>query len=426
MPGMKAKFSVATMAVLMISGLGAIDAPSACDSWLKQFYGKLPYVEYTLVDRAARCLEGNTGGGRVGLKWPWLPTRAARPSTQTFFGVWNWDCAFMALAMAKWDPELAREQVRMFMRLQHEDGMYPDCWKAEPGQEGIFDGASKPPVMAWAAWTAERTAHDQKFLETAYASLKRNVGWWLAKRRRAGDVLLHYDGDSPDEKTRQKYAGWESGMDNSPRWDGRPWEIWAIDLNCYMVLTYRVLRDFATTLGLEAERADWIRREREMTAEIEKRLWDNAANCYYDWDFEKGCFSRVLTPMSFLPLYIGTASAERAKEMSVRAKRLSPGWPTVAYDEPTFEPQGYWRGRTWLNTAYFALRGLQWYGYKEFAEEGRKTILGWVAAEPSNINENYDPTTGKPVGAMYFGWSSAFVIKMVLDWDWARDRELPR
>ena len=406
-------------------GAGVCETPSSCDTWLRGFYGKLPYAEYTLVDRAARCLEGNTGGGRLNLRYPWLPTRAARPSSQSFFGVWNWDCAFMALAMAKWDAELARDQVRMFMRLQHCDGMYPDCWKAEPGQEGIFAGASKPPVMAWAAWTIHKAYPDRQFLEEVYASLKLNAGWWAARRRREGDILFHYDGESEDEKTRQKYAGWESGMDNSPRWDGRPWELFPIDLNCYMVMTYRVLRDFAAELNRLPERDQWAVRAKELAVEVEKRLWDDETKCYYDWDFANGRFSRVLTPMSFLPLFIGTATPERAKEMAERAKRLSPGWPTVAYDEPTFEPQGYWRGRTWLNTAYFALRGLQWYGFGELAETGRKTILGWVVAEPSNINENYDPTNGKPVGALYFGWSSAFVIKMVLDWNWTRKDEMP-
>ena len=47
-----------------------------------------------------------------------------------------------------------------------------------------------------------------------------------------------------------------------------------------------------------------------------------------------------------------------------RAARCLEG-PTVAYEEPSFDPVGYWRGRTWVNMAYFALRGLKWYGYDE-------------------------------------------------------------
>ena len=102
------------------------------------------------------------------------------------------------------------------------------------------------------------------------------------------------------------------------------------------------------------------------------------------------------------------------------------GWPTVAYEEPSFDPVGYWRGRTWVNMAYFALRGLKWAGYDELAEKGRATVLGWMMREPSNFNENYNPLTGRPLGAMYFGWSNAFAIKFVLDWDKPRAEEIRR
>ena len=98
---------------------------------------------------------------------------------------------------------------------------------------------------------------------------------------------------------------------------------------------------------------------------------------------------------------------------------------TVAYEEPSFDPVGYWRGRTWVNMVYFALRGLKWYGYDGLAEKGRATVLGWMMREPSNFNENYNPLTGRPLGAMYFGWSNAFAIKFVLDWDKPRTEEMP-
>ena len=420
---------IAALALLAAVPLAA--GSSSCDRWLQGLYGKLPYAEYSVVDRAARCLEGNTGGGHetIGMVWPWLPRRAARPSSSSFFGVWNWDCAFMALAMAKWDAELARDQFRVFADLQRADGMYPDCWKWVDGgafREGVFDGASKPPVLAWAVWTVHRASPDRAFLESAYDSLRRNVAWWHERRGGARDVLLHYDGEASDEATRRKYAGWESGMDDSPRWDGRPWQLFPMDLNCYMLMTYRAMRDFAAELGKEDDRLLWIARAKALADAIETRLWDESEKCYYDWDFVEKKFSRVLTPASFLPLFAGLPSQERAAAMARHAERLSPGWPTVAYEEPSFDPVGYWRGRTWVNMAYFALRGLKWYGYDELAEKGRATVLGWMMREPSNFNENYNPLTGRPLGAMYFGWSSAFAIKFVLDWDKPRNEEMPQ
>lgn len=411
---------------------GLSESTSKCDRWLKGYYGKLPYAEYSVIDRAARCLEGNTGCNREGLEktWHWLPIRAARPSTAgIFFGVWNWDCAFMALAMCKWDVELARDQFRVFRELQRADGMYPDVWKGDnrnaDKRTSVQFSCTKPPVLAWAAWAAERAEHDGTFLREAYESLRRNMAWWDERRREKGAELFHYDGESTNRHWRQTYAGWESGMDNSPRWDGKPWQLYPVDLNCYMVMSYRVMRDFAGELGLRAERDEWAARERRLAAAIESTLWDDETKCYCDWDFVEGKFSRVLTPMAFLPLYIGIAPRDRAAAMAVQAKRLSPGWPSVSYDDKAFNPTGYWRGRTWINIAYFALKGLKWYGYDELAETGKATIMEWLMRNPSNFNENYNPKTGNPVGAMYFGWTNAFAIKFVLDWDDARSAEMP-
>ena len=155
---------------------------TACDVWLSSLYGKLPFTEYSLVDRCARALEGNTGGNaRNVCGRPWFPCRAARPSSTGFDGVWNWDCAFMALAMLKWDAELARDQFRLFQKTQRSNGQYIDCWKTKEGQ---FDGCAKPPVLGWAVWATERKSHDELFLKEAYESLKRNMDWWDACRRR--------------------------------------------------------------------------------------------------------------------------------------------------------------------------------------------------------------------------------------------------
>ena len=126
-----------------------------------------------------------------------------------------------------------------------------------------------------------------------------------------------------------------------------------------------------------------------------------------------------------MPLFIGTASSARAASMARHAKRMEPGWPSVSYDHPEYKPTIYWRGRTWLNVAYFALKGLKFYGYDELADEGRETILGWVDAYKGSIHENYDSMTGEPLGAKDFSWSAVFVLKFLHDWQTPRHLEMP-
>lgn len=378
--------------------------------------------ESSLLQRSRAMLETNIISGANIM---WAPYRGVVPSVARFNGVWNWDSAFHAMALVRWDASLARDQFRIMMKFQGDDGMLPDVVYADPAK-GVFRGCTKPPVWGWAVWTIDRAAPDDAFLREAYESLKRYEAFWRTKRFVESEGMFRYDGNSPDPQKRKLYCSWESGWDDSPRWDHDPGNMLPVDLNCWMVLYYRSLRDIAAKLGFAAESAMWQKRAAALAQRIEERLWDGKDECYYDRRISQGGdFSRVLTPASFMPLFIGTAPAERAAAMARHAKRLEPGWPTVAYDDPAYRPDVYWRGRTWLNVAYFALKGLKYHGCDEIADAGRATILGWVDANKQSIHENYNSRTGAPLGAADFGWSAVFTIKFIDDWNLPREMEMP-
>ena len=380
-----------------------------------------PETLTNLTKRAWGVLEGNIVAESSA---QWAPLRGVVPSAAHFHGIWNWDAAFHTLAFVRRDAQLARDQFRIMMKYQGEDGMFPDVVR-QNARQGVFRGCTKPPVWAWAIWTMERTAPDAVFLREAYDALVREESFWRMKRLDTAIGLFHYDGNAENEKQRVQYAGWESGWDNSPRWDGNPSAIIPVDLNCYFVLRYSALRDIAAKLNLPLDAARWDADAKALAARIEEKLWDEESGCYYDWDVGKGDFSRVLTPASFMPLFIGTATDARAAALARQSRRMQPGWPTVAYSDPKFDPVGYWRGRTWLNVAYFALKGLKFYGYDEIADDGRRTLLGWVESGRETIYENYNPTTGEPVGCPKFGWSAVFTLKFIDDWDMPRVIEMP-
>jgi len=387
----------ALLAALSLAALGASGA----------------FDESSLLRRARATLATNTLAGK---SVQWTPYRGVVPSVSRFKGVWNWDGAFHAMALVRWDAELARDQFRIMMAFQGDDGMLPDVVYADAAK-GVFRGCTKPPVWGWAVWAIDRAAPDDAFLREAYESLKRDEAFWRAKRFVESEGMFRYDGNSTDPEKRKLYCGWESGWDDSPRWDGEPGRMLPIDLNCWMVLYYRSLRDVAARLGCASDSTAWAARAAALARRIEG---------YYDREVGAGGdFSRVLTPASFMPLFIGTASAPRAAAMARHAKRLEPGWPTVAYDDPQYRPDVYWRGRTWLNVAYFALKGLKYHGYDAIADAGRATLLGWVDAAKDSIRENYNSRTGAPLGAADFGWSAVFTIKFIDDWDLPREMELP-
>jgi hypothetical protein len=85
--------------------------------------------------------------------------------------------------------------------------------------------------------------------------------------------------------------------------------------------------------------------------------------------------------------------------------------PSVAANEPTFSVKDrflglrrYWRGPTWVNSAWLVWLGLRRLGYHAEAAELSRRIIETVARE--GLREYYRPRTGEGMGAYDFAWSS--------------------
>ena len=366
--------------------------------------------DMNLLDNAVKILKDNIGAGT---DIPWTPYRCIMPCRYGFCGIWNWDSAFHAAGVLKWDKELAKEQILGFIEFQCEDGMYPDViWI---GGE-VEKKSSKPPVLPWATQKISEIDNDIAFLNKVYPSFVDNERFWTKKRYYNG--LFHYGANKEltGDEEYDLYARYESGWDNSVRWDKPIDGYWAVDLNCYMVMYYRAMNCFSKKSGLENDAVIWKNKEKELVKNIEEKMYSEEINSYVDVNRFTGKKSDVLTPASFMPLYIKTATKKRAEAMHRLARdknKFFPGMPTVAYDNPEYSTD-YWRGPTWLNVAYFAAKGLKNYGYSETADEVKETILNWIAKDGGKMYENYD-RTGKGMGAPEFSWSAAFVIKFILD-----------
>lgn len=219
----------------------------------------------------------------------------------------------------------------------------------------------------------------------------------------------------------------ESGWDNTPRFDfpNRIDWCYAVDLNGYMSLFYGAMAKISQRIGLAEQASGYLSKKEALEAEIERRLFDEARGFYCDYNRVLHGFSGRLSPASFLPLFTCAASPEHAAAMAQLARSprsFYPGLPTIAYCDRAYRPQKYWRGPTWLNTAYFAILGLDHYDYRPLALELTETILNWCAENTDAIYEYYDSRSGKGLGAKNFGWSAVFIIELVLYRYAARER----
>jgi len=101
-----------------------------------------------------------------------------------------WDLAFHCVALARVDPELAKQQVLLLCRewYMHPNGQLP-------AYEFGF-GDVNPPVHAWAAWRVYQLAagrgygKDRLFLERAFQKCIVNFTWWVNRKDVDGNNLF--------------------------------------------------------------------------------------------------------------------------------------------------------------------------------------------------------------------------------------------
>src|SRR6185312_9271697 len=95
--------------------------------------------------------------------------------------------------------------------------------------------------------------------------------------------------------------------------------------------------------------------------------------------------------------------------------------PSVPPTEPSFSTREdgflwirrYWRGPTWINSAWLIWLGLVRLGYEEQAHE-LASRLG-QAVRLSRLREYYHPYTGRGMGAVDFAWSSLILELLETD-----------
>lgn len=372
------------------------------DEWLLKQKNAVSKRDYSLLKGAYEILRYNTIKKET---YPWGNIPVITPWVMRDSGIWGWDSAFHAITASRFDIDLAKSCVKAYLLYQQENGMFSDAVLSR----GLFITTfTKPPVLAWAAVHVYKTDKDIDFLKWCYERLVKNEEWWYNEHRNGEFFRYSF--------------GAESGWDNSPRWDKECPTLWAIDLQCFMITTYRALAFMAEELGDSSKVLLWRAREKWLTDAVEERFFDEENGTYADLSVS-GEFSKVMTPASFMPLFIGIASEDHAKAMEkIGKEKFYPGMPTVAYDDPEYAPPGYWRGTTWLNVAYMATKGLKNYGFDELADGIKEYLLSMIYDNLENgIFENYDSLKRKGLHFARFGWSAAFTIEFILNWNASSD-----
>jgi hypothetical protein len=373
------------------------------------------------VELAERVLRRNwVEGEREG-----VPFAYTRPSPQRYPWQWYWDSCFAAIAWRRFDPARSRLELETLLAAQREDGFVghtvfwdrPVSLSRLPfynvlGRSSFQTETIQPPLLAW-AW---QIAVGDPSVEPRIAA---QADWLTANRDLDGDGLLWIV--QPDE----------SGLDASPKFD----PVWGRSANGRIGFPCLVRRN--RRLGFDARRIRdrggpllcevlvntlWSLSLQALgrpsaTPALVERLWDERRGAFLDEVQPGGARPAVLTCAALAPLALPDLPEEigrRLVEEHLLAEDefLTPvAPPSVAACEPSYDPSGgrgpirrYWRGPTWVNTAWLVWLGMRRLGYHQEADRMADRLIG--AVEREGLREYYDPRNGLGLGAKDFAWSA--------------------
>lgn len=341
--------------------------------------------------------------------WGRVTHEAMMPSKVQYVGIWNWDACFHALAFRHVDSVLARNQLRTMLACQLPDGMIPDAVYDEAVvaelDQPIRAEVTKPPIMTWAALKLHEADPDLDFLQEIYVPLVRWNAWWFSMNDDDADGLAQYNHPC------------SSGLDDSPLWDyGMPVE--SPDLNTYLCIQMESLATIAEALGMDTESAMWRRRAAGIVRRMIEDFWDEEAGLFQALRDEQPV--PVVTPFNLYPLWTGQLPDAIRDRLIAHLTDPDEFWgdyviPTVARQDPHYDPETMWRGPVWASINYIFIEALRQVGKHALARTLRQRTLDLIMSQPG-IYEYYNSETGKPPSAAAgaFGWTATVFIDLAI------------
>ena len=352
--------------------------------------------------------------------------------------IFQWDTIFMMM-FARYGHDVfpAIQSMDNFYCLQRKSGYICREYREEDGKMIHFDfkgglfsphgwkNTINPPLFSWAEVESFKITGDKSRFAMVLPALEKYAEWL----NRDGDPDAEdWEANGRISKTAEHKLYWNtplgSGMDNTPRpaKKGAGW----VEMSAQMVIMYNNLAIMCDELG-KADKAAQFRAEAKAIGErINRWCWNEEDGFYYDV-LADGTQFKKKTSGGFWPLLAGIAFKEQAERLVQHLKNPREFWrpmvfPTLAADEKEYKKNGsYWQGGVWAPTNVMIIKGLQRYGYEDFAAEATEKYLKGMAAvlkKTGTVWENYAPEfwePGKPAKPNFVGWTGCGPISLLIE-----------
>jgi len=406
-----------------------------------------------------------------------------RPAPRLYPHQWSWDSAFIAIGLASVDADRALRELESLFRAQWEDGRLPHI-VFNPQAVDYFPG---PERWATAELTsaAPRSPRTSGLVQPPAHALALERIWQVggsAIRRRVESLLpaaiawhryLATARDPEGSGLLSIYHPWESGTDNSPRWDEpfsrlevgespaysrhdlkhvadpaqRPTQaeydryLWLVELlkearyddaavhrshpflikDMLMTAIYASACEALARLSGSSDVAAWGKRSAEGV--LRSLSSDGLA---LDFDVRAGKPVEVKTCAGLASLLLPDLSREQLQRMCEIV--FGPSFagaegftckvvPSTAPGSPGFHSRSYWRGPIWPHMNWLVWRALRLHGEHASARSLREANLALLARPEARFAEYFEPFTAEPLGSLNQSWTAA----VALDWLAAAD-----
>jgi hypothetical protein len=347
------------------------------------------------------------------------------PNRRKYRWQWLWDSCFHAIAWSALGDARCLTELETLFSLQLPSGFLAHMgYRADPRRSlELWHSAGRsditqPPMYGHALRVLAARGFEVGHLhERATAGLRH-----LFERRR-----------DPASGLIRVLHPWETGCDDSPRWDGwdgrsfseRRWNVRKRDLVRSLVLEDGAA---APNPGFEVASAgftalvafnmrelacltgdDELRRSADALAGALERRWVAERSTWGDVRLlGPGTGATAATLDGLFPVLVSEDErhVDAAFAEVFRTERFwRPFGPAgVAADDPRYEPRRYWRGDAWPQEIYLMMIAAARRGRDEEATRlARKLLIGCTS---SGYAERWNPETGRALGAVPQGWAA--------------------
>jgi glucosylglycerate hydrolase len=352
------------------------------------------------------------------------------PNARTYPWQWLWDSCFHAVVWAHLGDERALVEVASALGPTDDDGFVPhvryagstnphEAFWGRPGTSSI----TQPPMYGHALAVASRAGMtpSPQLLETAARGLR----FLLDRRRRSRGGLV------------ELCHPWESGCDDSPRWDdlcpggwtpsrwydrkgallgsvqrtpgGAPVsnDEFPVGSAGFSALVAFNALELASVTGDDGLRAAG----RDLATTLDTR-WDPAVATWVD-DGPHARSGRVRTHDALLVALVSARPVAEtlAPLVAPEAHGGAYGPASVHRAEPSFDPDRYWRGSSWPQLTYLAWLAATRGDARELAGVLADTLV--AGALESGWAEHWNPDTGSGLGAAPQTWAALCCVAAV-------------